>query len=48
MDLIEAGPGGRAQLGAAARRRVEKYYNLLDIVERYESLYSKQLAIKSC
>ncbi len=47
MDLIEAGPGGRAQLGAAARRRVEKHFNLLDIVERYENLYSKQLAIKS-
>lgn len=38
-DLVKLGPEGRSQLGAAARRRVIEYFNLPDIVARYENLY---------
>lgn len=38
-ELIELGMEGRRQLGAAARRRVLEFFNLPDIVTRYEKLY---------
>jgi glycosyltransferase involved in cell wall biosynthesis len=38
-ELVELGREGRSQLGAAARCRIIKYFNLPDIVARYENLY---------
>lgn len=38
-DLVGLGMEGRRQLGAAARRRILEYFNLPDIVARYENLY---------
>ena len=38
--LLDAGAGGRAALGAAARQRVEETYSLPRVAGRYESLYS--------
>lgn len=38
-ELVELGTDGRSQLGAAARRRILQYFNLPDIVARYENLY---------
>jgi glycosyltransferase involved in cell wall biosynthesis len=40
-ELVELGREGRSQLGAAARRRILEYFNLPDIVGRYESLYQE-------
>ena len=42
--LVALGPGGRAQLGSTARRRVEKNFSLPSVVARYQSLY-EELAI---
>jgi glycosyltransferase involved in cell wall biosynthesis len=39
--LISLGRAGRAQLGSAARRRVEKNFSLPSVVERYQSLYEE-------
>jgi glycosyltransferase involved in cell wall biosynthesis len=44
--LIEAGPEVRRRLGMAARRRVQQYFALPAIVERYQAVYS-QLAAQS-
>jgi glycosyltransferase involved in cell wall biosynthesis len=38
--LLDAGAGGRAALGAAARQRVEETYSLQRVAGRYQSLYS--------
>jgi glycosyltransferase involved in cell wall biosynthesis len=40
-ELVRLGREGRSQLGAAARRRILEYFNLPDIVGRYESLYQE-------
>jgi glycosyltransferase involved in cell wall biosynthesis len=37
--LIEAGPAARAEMGVAARRRVEQNYSLEAVTRKYESLY---------
>jgi glycosyltransferase involved in cell wall biosynthesis len=39
--LTMLGPEGRARLGLAARRRVEKHFNLPAIVTRYQRLYEE-------
>lgn len=39
--LIMLGPEGRARLGLAARRRVEKHFSLPAIVTRYQRLYEE-------
>lgn len=41
IDLIDRGPAVRANLGHAARERIEKLYSLPRIVERYMALYSE-------
>jgi glycosyltransferase involved in cell wall biosynthesis len=38
-EILELGMERRIQLGAAARRRIFEYFNLPDIVARYENLY---------
>ncbi len=38
--LIEAGPEVRRQLGMAARRRVQQYFALPAIVDRYQDIYA--------
>jgi hypothetical protein len=43
QELIELGPGGREQLGRAARERVLKYFPLKDIYSLYEALYDDVL-----
>lgn len=43
-ELIKMGPEGRSRLGSAARRRIEKLFNLPLIVARYEELYGDILA----
>lgn len=40
-DLLGLNPEAKASLGVAARRRVEKNFNLPDIVSRYERLYEQ-------
>lgn len=42
-DLIAAGRSYRQQLGAAARRRVEKEFSLPEMASRYEAVYEKHL-----
>ena len=37
--LIDMGGGKRKELGVAARKRVERYYELSNIVRQYEDLY---------
>ena len=44
--LIMLGPEGRARLGLAARRRVDKHFSLPAIVARYQSLY-EELALRN-
>jgi glycosyltransferase involved in cell wall biosynthesis len=39
QKLIAAGPQTRRQLGVAARRRVQQYFALPAIVERYQAIY---------
>lgn len=39
-QLVEIGTEARANLGAAARSRIEKHYSLQRIVKRYENLYA--------
>ena len=41
LALIEAGREGRTQLGLAARRRIQKHFDLPNMVARYESLYQE-------
>lgn len=38
-ELVKLGVAGRSQLGTAARHRIIEYFNLPDIVARYENLY---------
>ena len=38
-ELIDMGPGGRAELGKRARQRVEERYELGKVVREYEKLY---------
>jgi len=38
-ELISIGPDKRADLGAAARRRVQAHFKLSDVVSRYETVY---------
>lgn len=38
-QLLEMPPGARKELGAAARSRIEEYFNLPLIVTRYENIY---------
>jgi glycosyltransferase involved in cell wall biosynthesis len=40
-ELVELGREGRSQLGAAARRRIEKHFNLPDIVARYQNVFQE-------
>ena len=42
--LIEAGPVERRRLGLAARRRVQLYFALPAIVERYQTIYAQLAA----
>jgi glycosyltransferase involved in cell wall biosynthesis len=42
--LIKAGEAGRRQLGAAARRRIEKEFSLAAVARRYDQLYRECLA----
>ena len=44
QQLIAAGPAGRRQLGARARRRIEENSSLPAIAAQYEKFYSKHLA----
>lgn len=37
--LVDIGSGGRADLGRAARQRIEQHYDIATIVRRYERLY---------
>lgn len=46
LQLIKIEPEKRNSLGQAARRRIEEYYNLPLIVNRYEKLY-KDLALRA-
>jgi glycosyltransferase involved in cell wall biosynthesis len=39
--LIEAGPEVRRRLGMAARRRVQQYFGLPAVVERYQAIYTQ-------
>jgi glycosyltransferase involved in cell wall biosynthesis len=39
--LIALGPASRAQLGSAARRRMEKNFSLPSVVARYQNLYEE-------
>jgi glycosyltransferase involved in cell wall biosynthesis len=39
--LIEAGPDVRRCLGMAARRRVQRHFDLTAIVERYQAIYAQ-------
>jgi glycosyltransferase involved in cell wall biosynthesis len=39
-ELIEAGPEVRRRLGTAARRRVQRHFDLSAIVERYQAIYA--------
>ena len=39
--LIMLGPDGRARVGLAARRRIEKHFSLPVVVARYQSLYEE-------
>lgn len=41
QELIELGPGGRAELGHAARTRIVEHFSLSRIVAHYEALYSE-------
>jgi glycosyltransferase involved in cell wall biosynthesis len=41
QKLIDAGPEARQRLGIAARRRVQQYFALPRILERYQSIYSE-------
>lgn len=43
-ELIEVGAESRANLGTAARHRIEKYYSLARVVRRYEQLYTELAA----
>ncbi len=43
-ELIEIGAESRANLGTAARRRVEKHYSLPAVIRRYEQLYTELAA----
>lgn len=40
-ELLEMGPAGRAELGRAARRRIEEEFTLAAAVGRYEALYAE-------
>lgn len=46
-DLIELGPEGREELGAAARARVIQYFPLGSVVAQYEDLYESVIAHKA-
>jgi glycosyltransferase involved in cell wall biosynthesis len=39
QELVEAGPGRRAEMGIAARQRIETEFSLPSVVDRYEELY---------
>lgn len=39
--MIEAGPAGRGELGAAGRKRIEDNYSLRAVVGRYERMYEE-------
>jgi glycosyltransferase involved in cell wall biosynthesis len=41
--LIRMDPAARAELGVAARRRIQEYYSLETMVSRYRSLYEEIL-----
>jgi len=38
--LITLGPDGRRSLGASARERILRSYNIVTVVRRYEALYT--------
>jgi glycosyltransferase involved in cell wall biosynthesis len=38
-DLVDLGPPGREALGHAARRRIERHYDIGTVVRRYEKHY---------
>lgn len=44
INLIDAGPERRAELGRAARARVAEHFSLPVIVERYETFYADLLS----
>jgi len=46
-EMIRLGPGGRAEIGRAARSRVIEYFPLESVVARYHELYEKVLAAKA-
>ena len=39
QKLIGLGPAGRQQMGRMARERIQQYYSLERIVQRYETFY---------
>jgi len=41
LDVIEVGPQGRSELGAAARLRIETHFSLAAIAAQYQDLYAK-------
>ena len=45
-ELLALDPDERAQLGRAARQRMEERFSLLSAVRKYEDLY-KELALRS-
>ena len=47
LELIDAGPAKRKELGMAARRRIESEFSLPKIALRYENLYQECLACAS-
>jgi glycosyltransferase involved in cell wall biosynthesis len=46
LELIEMGPHRRAELGAAARRRIETHFSMPAVALQYQDLYAK--VVETC
>jgi glycosyltransferase involved in cell wall biosynthesis len=46
-DLVEAGPEGRARLGAAGRERAEREWNWPRLVDRMDAAYAEAIVARS-